>query len=85
MEIAGKMNDLLATGATMYNDKSYGKLDLRNVEYFTVEPVAKCIKGGSGLPALSLAPWCACRASQPELYHGKALKQNFFHFLPKTT
>ena len=30
--------DLLATGATMYNDKSYGKLDLRNVEYFTVEP-----------------------------------------------
>ena len=38
MEIAGKMNDLLAPGATMYNDKSYGKLDLRNVEYFTVEP-----------------------------------------------
>lgn len=38
MEIAGKMNDLLATGTTMYNDKSYGKLDLRNVEYFTVEP-----------------------------------------------
>ena len=37
MEIAGKMNDLLATGATTYNDKSYGKLDLRNVEYFTVE------------------------------------------------
>lgn len=38
MEIAGKMNDLLATGATMYNDKSYGKLDLRNVKYFTVKP-----------------------------------------------
>lgn len=38
MEIAGKMNDLLATGATEYNDKSYGKLSLRNVEYFTVEP-----------------------------------------------
>lgn len=38
MDIADKMNDLLATGATMYNDKFYGKLDLRNVEYFTVEP-----------------------------------------------
>ena len=48
-----------------------------------LNPVAKCIKGGSGLPALSLAPWCACRASQPELYHSKALKQNFFHFCQK--
>ena len=38
MEIAGKMNDLLVIGATMYNDKFYGKLDLRDVEYFTVEP-----------------------------------------------
>ena len=38
MEIASKMNDLLATDATMYNDKFYGKLDLRDVEYFTVEP-----------------------------------------------
>lgn len=38
MEIAGKMNDLLATGAIMYNDKFYGKLDLRDVDYFTVEP-----------------------------------------------
>lgn len=38
MEIASKMNDLLATGATMYNDKFYGKLDLRDVDYFTVEP-----------------------------------------------
>ena len=38
MEIAGKMNDLLAAGATIYNDKFYGKLDLRDVDYFTVEP-----------------------------------------------
>ena len=38
MEIAGQMNDLLATGATEYNNKSYGKLSLRDVEYFTVEP-----------------------------------------------
>lgn len=38
MEIASKMNDLLATGATMYNDKFYGKLDQRDVDYFTVEP-----------------------------------------------